>query len=98
MAPALLRRQWTVRAYLLLLVLGVALPLVGLLGTILYWSAIEDEKQATEMALQLSRLAATESAAMVTDTRSLLSRLAERSQVKAMDARNCDDMLDQYLQ
>ena len=85
------------RAYLLTLVLGVALPLIVLLAATLYWSARVDERQASGVAMQLARIAAEETSRLVADTRTLLTHLAERPRVRALDAHNCDDILDQYV-
>lgn len=94
--PAFLGQSWSVRAYLLALVLGVAAPLAALLGAALYWNAQQQEQQAVQMALQLARIAATETTLMVSDTRSLLSALVQRPPVRALDPSSCGDLLEHY--
>jgi PAS domain S-box-containing protein len=90
------RPSWSVHTYLLALVLGVALPLTGLLAVALYASARQDEMQALEAAEQIARISAAEAANLVTETRKLLAIFAERPRIREMDPRDCGEVLDDF--
>jgi hypothetical protein len=79
----------SIRKHLLLLVIGVALPLVLLLA----WSLAEQYRRerasASDGALRLAQITAVDTASYIAQTRLLLERLAAREDVRALNPERC---------
>jgi PAS domain S-box-containing protein len=86
----------SIRWYLFALVLGVALPLIGVLLAEWRDNAQRDELRAAEASLQLARIAAEETSRFVADTRTLLVTLAAGPGMRALTTADCDPIFEQF--
>ena len=89
-------RSPSVRTQLLVLELGIAVPLLGLIGLLLSEFQSAEEKNARASIARLAQLAATEIQAYVHDVDASLDRLAERRDMRAADPARCDPVFDDY--
>jgi len=90
-------RRLSIRAQLLLLVLAVVLPAAG---TFAYYVAGEAREARTAAYERLNAIAGNTAARLegiLHEQEELLGRLAARPQVRALDARNCDPIIGEYV-
>ena len=85
--------SWSIRKYLIALVLSLALPLVGLLAYSLNGNYHEALAQAKNSSHHLSEMMATDVGRFITDSRGFLQGLARRPRIQRHDAADCDPLL-----
>ena len=90
--------SWSIRHYLIALVLALALPLVGLLAYSLndnYQQALEQAKASNH---RLSELIAADTARFIQESRGFLEGLAQRPRIRQHDPHDCDPLLAEIKQ
>ena len=89
-------RGWPMHAWVAWLVIAVTLPL----GALLFWNARQDAREAEEAAAQqsegLARQLAAQTDAFLSDTRSMLDRIALRPQIRTVDPSQCDPLFAEF--
>jgi PAS domain S-box-containing protein len=90
-------RRWSIRAQLLGLACAIALPLAGLLAWNLYASARYEAQRAREQMLSLARVTAADAARFLGQAHNILTGLAGRPAVRALDPARCDPVLKDFL-
>ena len=78
---------------LVLLVLGVAAPLCGLLGWSIYHNAEQEISSSKRLVADLTRITARDAAKFISDTSQTMGSVAQRPLVRAMDPAHCDPVL-----
>lgn len=95
--------RWTVkpgrpiRTYLYLLVSAVVLPLVALVAYHLYRDFAEAREAAAAAAVRLAQVSSAQAAQLVGEVRTDLLALSRRPLVRALDPRQCDPLLADFL-
>jgi len=84
---------WSIRRYLLILVLAVTLPLAGLLTYSLHRNYLDVLSRSGLITKHFTEIAAADTARFLHDTRQFLRGLAERPQTRRFDAAHCDPLL-----
>jgi len=88
--------HWSIRSFLLALILAAALPLSGLLAIMVY----QDKADQNALARKTTRLVADNAANAITrfldDTHQQLRYLSTRPQIRAMNPRTCDPLLPEF--
>lgn len=84
---------WSIRRYLLILVLAVTLPLAGLLIYSLHRNYLDILSRAGLITTHFTEIAAADTARFLHDTRQFLRGLADRPQMRRLDATHCDPLL-----
>lgn len=97
LATAVARRRWTIRAQLVALVLAVALPASGLLAYALIGAAQEARTAALAQVQFLASSSASRIEDVIRDGQAALDGLARRPRVRALDARDCDPLLEHMV-
>ena len=90
--------SWSIRNYLIAIVLALALPLFGLLAYSLnnnYQKALSNAKSSS---LHLSQMIATDASRSISDARVFLEGLAQRPRIQRHDATDCDPLLTDIKQ
>ncbi len=90
-------RRLSIRTQLLILVLGVSLPLLGLLAFLLYVNQREALDRAQIASLRLAQLVAADTQRLLLNADSLLQGLTQRPGVRAADLRRCDPIFQDFL-
>ena len=93
----LLRQHLSIRAQLLVLVLSVVLPAAGIFA---YYVVDESQEASAEAYAKVKILAGNTQAnleQLLREHEAVLSRLAARPLVAALDARNCDPLIGEYV-
>ena len=80
-----LRRFWTVRSYLVALVLTVAAPFIGLIVYSTFTHAEEAARQAREQALRIAEISASHVERSLAESDSLLRALAQNQTVRSLN-------------
>jgi signal transduction histidine kinase len=88
-----LKRIWSIRSQLLLLVLTVAVPLLGLVLYSAYLEVRLSTKNAYEVTGSLAHLTAAQVTEMLADSERIMAALAERPQIRAAGSGNCDPII-----
>ena len=88
-----MKRRWPIRAQLFGLVLVIATPLIGLLAYTTYTAAQDAAQQAGAAALGLAQLTAANIRQTLSESHNILSQLAKRPLVQAVDPGQCDPLL-----
>jgi signal transduction histidine kinase len=89
--------RWSIRTYLWLLALAVAVPCAGVL---VYWIETDTNHQEREMSattLSLAQLVAAQTQAFLADAETVEEKLAERRAFRALDPESKPGILDQFL-
>ncbi|SDH21222.1 EAL domain-containing protein [Propionivibrio dicarboxylicus] len=84
---------WSIRRYLLILVLAVTLPLAGLLIYSLHRNYLDVLSRAGLITTHFTEIAAADTARFLHDTRQFLRGLADRPQTRRLDPTQCDPLL-----
>jgi PAS domain S-box-containing protein len=85
----------SIRGHLAVLLIALAVPLVALVGFNIF-SELQDAVEQAKLSLRvLASTMATNAGRKITDTRTMLERLAARPRVKAADADRCDEVLQE---
>ncbi len=87
---------WSIRRYLVALVLAAGLPLVGLLGYTMYESYQRAIQDAEEVAHRYADVVAADTQRYVEYSRDVLEGLARRPLVRAVNERECDPILSDF--
>jgi PAS domain S-box-containing protein len=90
-------RRLSIRAQLLALVLAVVLPALGLVGYNLVGAANEARQAAHGQVQGLAQDLASRLERILRDNEALLARLAERPRIKALDARDCEPSIAEFV-
>jgi signal transduction histidine kinase len=88
-----LKRIWSIRSQLLLLVLAVAVPLLGLVLYSAYLEVRLSTRNAYEVTSSLAHLTASHVEEMLADSEKIMFMLAQRPQVRAMRGDDCDPII-----
>jgi signal transduction histidine kinase len=88
-----LKRIWSIRAQLLLLVLTVAVPLLGLVLYSAYLEVRQSTKSAYEVTGSVAQLTAAQVEGMLADSERILADLVERPLIRAVDPNQCDPII-----
>jgi len=92
-----LRRRLSIRAQLVLLVLSIALPAAA---TIAHY-VVHDSQEASEAAFAKVNFLANNTQSileqLLREQEAVLSRFATRPQIRALDPRNCDPIIGEYV-
>jgi len=87
----------SIRLWLILLVMAVALPFAGILA----WYLASEEREASEAAYARVKVLVDVTAARLTltlrENEQMLSHLAQRPQVKALDPAHCDPFIKEFV-
>ena len=86
-------RRTSIRTQLSVLVFGVAAPLLGLLGYLLYLEASSAADRAGEAVVRLAHRTAGETERYFANNRSWMERAAQRPRIKALDPDDCDPLI-----
>jgi PAS domain S-box-containing protein len=86
----------SVRTYVFVLVLAVAVPLGALLVAALRQLAVQEEEQAATTVHQRARLTAAEADLYLAEARSTLEQVADRPPVRLVDPGRCDDVFADF--
>src|SRR5437763_16211988 len=93
----MMRRRWSVRAYLWLLLLAVAVPCASVLIYSLSADAQYGRAQAEATAMSLAQLVAGHISEFLGEAEQLAATLAQRPAIRAVDANRRDPVFDQFL-
>jgi diguanylate cyclase (GGDEF)-like protein/PAS domain S-box-containing protein len=88
--------NWPIRRHLFALVLAIAIPMATLWTYSLQSNISRNIAEAGSMTLSLAQIAAADAQRFVRDSGLLLSGLARRPKVKALDPANCDSILQDF--
>jgi signal transduction histidine kinase len=81
---------WSILTQIAVLVAATALPLAAALFYDVYSDAQNDLRDAERTAVNLARITAADTGALLRDSRNVLETLAKRPLVRSLDARHCD--------
>lgn len=95
--PVSARRRLPIRAQLLALVLAVALPAFALVAYTLLDAANEARQAAHGKVQAVAQDVAGRLEVVLRDNEALLARLAERPRIKALDARDCEPIIAEFV-
>lgn len=84
---------WSIRHYLIALILAITLPLAGLLAFSLHRNHEQVLELAGRAGIRLAELVAADTLRYVADSREFLEDLAARPATQALDAARCDPIL-----
>ncbi len=87
---------WPIRRHLFALVFAIVLPMTALLAYSIQSTVRRDLLESSNVALTLAQVAAADAQRLVRDSGALLSGLASRPQVRALDPANCDNILHDF--
>ena len=87
----------TIRARLLLMAAALLLPVAALLSVQGYRDFSDERKAAAAAAVRLAEITAAEVSRFVSDTQTALASLSQRPRVRALDPRQCDPALGDYI-
>lgn len=88
---------WPIRTHLLLLVFAVAAPLIGVVGSYIYGDMQQNVAHAKASIRALTQTMVINTGGKITTARETLERMASRPQVRQMDVRHCDHVLQDLL-
>lgn len=88
-----MRTRWSIHAWLFILVLIVAVPLVGLVAYTSYAQMRDQSAAAYAHTLSHARLTAANTQQFITESQQLLAGIAQRPAIRAVDAANCDPVI-----
>src|SRR5262245_50643084 len=94
---ALMQKRWSIRTYLWLLVLAVAVPCAGVLVYSIASTARQDERQAQATAASLAKLVASQTQQLLTDGEAIAVKLAQRPAIRALNPNQRLPIFDQFL-
>src|SRR5262245_39279098 len=89
--------RWSVRTYLWLLALAVAVPCAGMLVYSIASEARQDQRDLEATTLSLARLVASQTRQVLSDAEKLLGSLSQRPLMRALDQNQRDPVFDQFL-
>jgi hypothetical protein len=81
---------WSILTQIAVLVAATALPLAAALFYDVYSDAQNDLRDAERTAVNLARITAADTGALLRDSRQVLETLAKRPLVRSLDAQHCD--------
>lgn len=88
-----MKRALSIRAYLLLLALGVMLPFLALHVYLVVRQTGHETQTAQDMVLSLAHIATGDTEHFLADAKQVLQRLAEQPAIRSLDARQCGTYL-----
>lgn len=89
-------QNWRIRRYLVMLVLVVVIPVTGLSAYTIYSNLQQHLEDANQLAMALAEITAINTGRYIDSRKNILARIAERPQVKRMEPRNCDPILQGF--
>ena len=92
--PVTSPRRTSIRTQLFALAFGVAAPVIGLLGYLLYLDAGNAVDRAGDAALRLAQTTAAETGKYFNQNRAFMERMAKRPMIRAMDPARCDPLIN----
>ena len=92
-----MQKRWSIRTYLWLLALAVAVPCAGLLTYSILSDARHDQDQVGTTTLTLAQLVASQTKQFLGDAESLAAKLSQRPAIRALDPKRRDPVFDQFL-
>lgn len=92
-----MKRRWSIRLYLLGLMLALLAPLLGLLGWLVYTQAENSFRERQVSTMTLAQLTASHTTQLLSESELMLTRLAERPLVRAMNPSRCDPLFTDLL-
>src|ERR1051325_9660033 len=92
-----MKKRWSIRTYLWLLVLAVAAPCAALLAYSIASDAQHDEREVRAMTLSLAQLVASQTQEFLADAEAVEKKLAGRKQFKALDPAQRPGALNDFL-
>ena len=95
--PAGAVHQWSIRSQILALVLAVAIPLIVVIGYLIYERWQHGIVDAETAALELAQITAADTTRFLGESRDLLDRLAQRPGIRALDAQACEAVFTEFL-
>lgn len=95
--PLSAHRRLSIRAQLLALVLAVALPAFALVGYNVFDAANEAREVAHERVRAVAQEVAGRLELVLRDNEALLAGLAERPRIRALDARDCEPIIAEFV-
>jgi PAS domain S-box-containing protein len=93
----IMQKRWSIRTYLGLLALAVAVPCALLLVYSIVGDARQDSRQIETTTLNLAQLVASHCQQFITDAEHLATKLSQRPQIRGLDAKVRDPIFDQFL-
>jgi diguanylate cyclase (GGDEF)-like protein len=91
-SKSFITKSWSIRAYLLTLVLAVAIPLVSLLSYNLYQDVERNTLQINASSMEFAKITASDTEQFLGDSEKLVQRIAQRPLVRLVDPENCDPL------
>ncbi len=88
-----MQHSFTIRSYLLLLVLGILLPFLFLHGYLISKHAAQNRETAERLAVGLANIAAGDAEHFLFDAKGLLQKIVRQSPVASLNSAQCDTYL-----
>jgi len=95
--PIIMQKRWSIRTYLWLLALAVAIPCAGLLIYTILSEARHDQDQVATTTLSLAQLVGSQTKQFLGDAENLATKLSQSPTIRAMDPNQRDPMFDQFI-
>src|SRR5882724_10284464 len=92
-----MQKRWSIRTYLWLLAVAVAVPCAGLLIYSIVSDARHDQDQVGTTTLTLAQLVASQTKQFLGDAENLAAKLSQRPAIRALDPKQRDPIFDQFL-
>jgi signal transduction histidine kinase len=92
-----MKRRWSIRTYLWLLVLAVGVPCVGLLAYSIASDSSHEKRDMEATTLTLAQLVAAQTAEFLADAEAVASRLAADKNFRGLDSKRRPSAMDQFL-
>src|ERR1043165_7354391 len=92
-----MRRRWSIRTYLWLLVLAVAVPCAGLVAYSIASDKSHDEGEVEATTLTMAQLVASQTAEFLADAEAVELNLAQDKNFRALDQKRRPAAMDQFL-
>jgi signal transduction histidine kinase len=89
--------RWSIRTYLWLLALAVAVPCAGVLVYSIANDASHEEREVKATTLSMAQLVAAQTQEFITDAETVERTLASRRNFRALDPDNRPEILDEFL-
>jgi len=91
-----MQHSFTIRSYLLLLVLGILVPLLSLHWYLVYKHAAQDKESAERLIVGLANIAAGDTEHFLFDAKSLLQKIVRQSPISSLNPTRCDNYLKSF--
>jgi signal transduction histidine kinase len=92
-----MKSRWSIRTYLWVLALAVAVPCAGVLIYSIANDASHEEREMSATALSMAQLVASQTQQFIDDAETIESILAQRRAFRALDPDNRPGILDEFL-